>query len=48
MDEGLRIKKTNHMSQALRGKLVWRLAVEVNREWIKVCETKYLETSNDI
>lgn len=36
------------MNQALRGKLVWKLAMEEDREWIRVCQEKYLQGEKSI
>lgn len=36
------------MSQALRDKLIWKLAMEEDRDLIRVCYRKYLQSNSSI
>lgn len=43
---GLGISHVTIVSEALRGKMAWRLATEENKQWIDVCRRKYLQKDN--
>ena len=45
---GMDLRKIIHVSQALRRKLIWKLAKEEDKEWIKVYQAQYLQQSNSI
>jgi len=35
-----------HLKLALRVKMKWNIAIEEDREWVKVCKPKYLNNKN--
>lgn len=48
MKDGMGLRKMKVLNQALRGKLVWKMDIKEERDWIKFCTTKYLKNNQII
>lgn len=46
MKGGLELRMMIVLNQALRSKLVWKMAINDKRDWIKVCITKYMQDNH--
>lgn len=42
MQGGLGLRKMKHMSLALRGKLIWNQAIDLQKEWNHIIKQKYM------
>lgn len=42
------LRKYAHVSQALRGKIIWKLAKKEDKEWVRIYRETYLQGNDSI